>query len=26
VITGEDGQTVEKIKWAVINAFKGFFI
>jgi hypothetical protein len=26
VITGEDGQTVEKVKWAVINAFKGFFI
>lgn len=26
VITGEDGQTVERIKWAVINAFKGFFI
>jgi len=26
VITGEDGQTVERIKWAVINAFKGFFL
>jgi len=26
VITGEDGQTVERVKWAVINAFKGFFI
>jgi len=26
VITGEDGQTVEQIKWAVINAFKGFFL
>ena len=26
VITGEDGQTVEKVKWAGINAFKGFFI
>lgn len=26
VITGESGQTVERIKWAVINAFKGFFI
>jgi len=26
VITGEDGQIVERVKWAVINAFKGFFI
>ena len=26
VITGESGQTVERVKWAVINAFKGFFI
>jgi hypothetical protein len=26
VITGEDGQTIEKIKWTVINVFKGFFI
>jgi len=26
VITGEDGETIEKIKWAVINALKGFFI
>ena len=26
VITGEDGQVVERVKWAVINAFKGFFI
>ncbi|WP_049983338.1 hypothetical protein [Halorubrum sp. BV1] len=26
VITGEDGQTVEQIKWAVINAFKGFLL
>ena len=26
VITGEDGQTVERIKWAVLNAFKGFFL
>jgi len=26
VITGEDGQTVERVKWAIINAFKGFFI
>lgn len=26
VITGEDGQTIERAKWAVINVFKGFFI
>ena len=26
VITGEDGQIVERVKWAFINAFKGFFI
>lgn len=26
VITGEDGQIVERIKWTIINAFKGFFI
>jgi hypothetical protein len=26
VISGEDGQILEGIKWAVINAFKGFFI
>ena len=26
VITGEDVQVVERVKWAVINAFKGFFI
>lgn len=26
VISGEDGQILEGIKWAVINVFKGFFI
>ena len=26
VITGEDGQVIERVKWTVINAFKGFFI
>ena len=26
VISGEDGQLVEGIKWGVINLFKGFFL
>ena len=26
VISGENGQIVEGIKWAVINLFKGFFL
>jgi hypothetical protein len=26
VISGENGQPIEQIKWAVINAFKGFFL
>jgi len=26
VITGEAGKPVERVKWTVINAFKGFFI
>ncbi|WP_435075543.1 hypothetical protein [Halorubrum sp. HHNYT27] len=26
VITGEDGEFVENLKWAVINAVKGFFL
>lgn len=26
VISGEDGQILEGVKWAVINVFKGFFI
>jgi len=26
VITGEDGRTIERVKWTVINTFKGFFI
>ncbi|TQQ81747.1 hypothetical protein [Halonotius roseus] len=26
VITGEDGQILEGVKWAVLNALKGFFI
>lgn len=26
VITGEDGQIIERIKWAVLNLFKGFFL
>lgn len=26
VITGEDGQIIEKFKWVVLNLFKGFFL
>ncbi|GAA0530047.1 hypothetical protein ABNG02_02590 [Halorubrum ejinorense] len=26
VISGEDGQVVEGVKWAVVNFFKGFFL
>ena len=26
VISGEDGQVIEGIKWGVINLFKGFFL
>ena len=26
VIAGEDGQPIEKIKWAVLNLFKGVFL